>query len=82
MLLRGVNDSYKTQADLSQRLIAVGVVPYYLHQLDRVAGASHFEVSIEEGKQIAEELRANLPGYMVPRYVQEVPSEPNKVIIL
>jgi len=81
VLLRGVNDSVAAQADLSKRLIEVGVVPYYLHQLDRVAGAAHFEVPLERGKQIIEQLRATLPGYMVPRYVQEVPGELNKVIL-
>lgn len=78
VLLRGVNDSVEAQQSLSERLVAVGVVPYYLHQLDRVAGAAHFEVPVAEGRQIIEELRARLPGYMVPRYVQEISGEPNK----
>ena len=79
VLLRGVNDSSEDQAKLCERLIDLGVAPYYLHQLDRVAGAAHFEVPIEEGKRIVEELRARLPGYMVPKYVQEVPGEASKV---
>ena len=79
VLLRGVNDSSEAQAELSERLIDVGVVPYYLHQLDRVAGAAHFEVPIDEGKHIMEELRARLPGYMVPKYVQEIPGEASKI---
>ena len=82
VLLRGVNDSVAAQQALSERLVAVGIMPYYLHQLDRVAGAAHFEVPIAEGRQIIEQLRKQLPGYMVPRYVQEIPGEPNKSTIL
>lgn len=82
VLLRGVNDSVDAQQRLSERLVALGVIPYYLHQLDRVAGAAHFEVSIEEGRRILVELRRRLPGYMVPRYVQEVPGEPHKTVLL
>ena len=82
VLLRGVNDSFRSQADLSHRLIEIGVVPYYLHQLDRVAGAAHFEVPESVGKQIVNQLREQLPGYMVPRYVQEVPGELSKTAIV
>jgi L-lysine 2,3-aminomutase len=81
VLLRGVNDTVAAQQALSERLIALGIVPYYLHQLDRVAGAAHFEVAIDTGRQIIAELRRRLPGYMVPRYVQEVPGEVNKTIL-
>ncbi len=81
VLLRGVNDSVEAQAALSERLIAIGVVPYYLHQLDRVQGAAHFEVPIDEGKKIMAALRARLPGYAVPRYVQEVAGELSKIIV-
>ena len=81
VLLRGVNDSVEAQADLCERLVDLRVMPYYLHQLDRVAGAAHFEVPVETGKQIIEALRARLPGYAVPRYVNEVPGETSKVIL-
>jgi EF-P beta-lysylation protein EpmB len=79
VLLRGVNDSVETLAELSERLVDLGVLPYYLHQLDRVAGAAHFEVAVEHGRWLVEELRRKLPGYAVPRYVQEVAGEPYKV---
>jgi EF-P beta-lysylation protein EpmB len=82
VLLRGVNDSVEAQQALSERLIELGVVPYYLHQLDRVAGAAHFEVPIAKGRQIVEELRKRLPGYMVPRYVQEIPGAASKTVLL
>lgn len=81
VLLRGVNDSLAAQAALWERLVDLRVMPYYLHQLDRVAGAAHFEVPIGEGRRIVRQLRARLPGYAVPRYVQEVPGEPNKIAI-
>jgi L-lysine 2,3-aminomutase len=54
-------------------------MPYYLHQLDRVAGAAHFEVSEIAGQQIVEQLRARLPGYAVPQYVREIAGEQFKV---
>jgi EF-P beta-lysylation protein EpmB len=78
VLLRGVNDDWQTLYRLSQRLIDLGVMPYYLHQLDRVAGAAHFEVPEERGRAIIRELCARLPGYAVPRYVRETPGEPGK----
>jgi EF-P beta-lysylation protein EpmB len=81
VLLRGVNDSADAQAALSSRLIEIGVTPYYLHQLDRVRGASHFEVPIAEGRNIVIELRRRLPGYAVPQYVQEQPGAPHKVVL-
>lgn len=81
VLLRGVNDDLESLATLCTRLVNLKVMPYYLHQLDRVAGAAHFEVPIAVGKQLMEELRARLPGYAVPRYVQEIPGEANKVVL-
>ncbi len=81
VLLRGINDDVETLAALSERLLDLGALPYYLHQLDRVAGALHFEVPIERGLQLVAALRARLPGYAVPRYVQERPGEPSKAIL-
>jgi len=81
VLLAGVNDNATTLADLSRRLIELRVLPYYLHQLDRVQGAAHFEVSTERGCEIIEQLAAMLPGYGVPRYVRESPGHAGKVPI-
>ena len=81
VLLRGVNDSVAAQRGLSERLLSILVMPYYLHQLDRVAGAAHFEVPKSEGLEIMRQLRAELPGYAVPRYVQEVAGKPNKQVL-
>jgi EF-P beta-lysylation protein EpmB len=79
VLLRGVNDSVASLADLSQRLFAAGVVPYYLHLLDRVRGAAHFEVPEDTARQLVGQLAATLSGYLVPRLVREVPGGPAKL---
>ena len=78
VLLRGVNDSVAAMADLCERLVNLRVQPYYLHQLDPVAGAADFEVPVAEGRQLIESLRARLPGYAVPQFVQELPGETSK----
>jgi L-lysine 2,3-aminomutase len=79
VLLRGVNDDADALVELSERLVNLRVMPYYLHQLDRVSGAAHFEVPIERGLQIMAELRKRLPGYAVPRYVREIAGEGHKI---
>ena len=81
VLLNGVNDSLSALVELSESLINLGAIPYYLHQLDRVAGTAHFEVPIERGKKLVKQMREHLPGYAVPRYVTEVPNEPHKIVI-
>jgi EF-P beta-lysylation protein EpmB len=81
VLLRGVNDNADILADLCERLVELGVIPYYLHQLDRVSGAAHFETPIERGIEIIRRLRGRLPGYAVPRYVQEIAGQPNKTVL-
>lgn len=75
VLLRGVNDSVETLAALSEALIAANIVPYYLHILDRVQGAAHFEVPEAEAKDLVAQLRLAVPGYMVPQLVREVAGE-------
>ncbi len=79
VLLRGVNDSVEALEELSRRLIRLGVMPYYLHQLDRVAGTAHFEVAPEQGRMLVDQLTKRLPGYAVPRYVREIPGETSKI---
>ena len=81
VLLRGINDSVEQLEFLCQRLVDSGVVPYYLHQLDRVSGATHFESDRARGLAIMEELAKRLPGYAVPKYVVEIAGEPNKTMI-
>jgi EF-P beta-lysylation protein EpmB len=81
VLLAGVNDSASALIDLSRRLVDLRVMPYYLHQLDRVQGAAHFEVPVSRGIDLVEQMRRALPGYAVPRYVQEISGEANKRVL-
>ena len=78
VLLRGINNEVKVLEELSSALFAAGVLPYYLHQLDRVAGTAHFEVPNETALRLVAELRQRLPGYLVPQLVQEIPGELSK----
>lgn len=78
VLLRGVNDNARTLADLSNALFDAGVMPYYLHVLDRVQGAAHFMVSDEEARVIMRELLTLVSGYLVPKLAREIGGEPSK----
>ena len=80
VLLRGINDNAEVLTGLSKRLLELRVLPYYLHQLDQVVGTSHFEVAPQHGVELIEQMRAALPGYAVPRFVKELPGEPNKTV--
>ncbi len=81
VLLKGVNDSVGALAALSERLFETGVLPYYLHQLDRVAGAAHFMVDDDRARMLHAGLQARLPGYLVPRLVREIPGKPGKTLM-
>ena len=72
VLLAGVNDSIEALVDLSEALFDTGVMPYYLHMLDRVQGAAHFEVSQDRARQLVNGVNMRLPGYLVPKLVREV----------
>ncbi len=78
VLLRGVNDSVNALTDLSTRLFEIGVLPYYLHQLDPVAGAAHFSVDDTRAMELIDAVTSRLPGYLVPRLVREIPGKPAK----
>lgn len=82
VLLAGVNDSARALAELGERLIDCRVLPYYLHLLDRVAGAAHFEVAEHRAVDIMNDLRAILPGYLVPRLVREIEGAPAKTPVI
>ncbi|NGX63601.1 MAG: hypothetical protein KR126chlam6_01013, partial [Candidatus Anoxychlamydiales bacterium] len=82
VLLKGINDDFETLQLLSQKLISIGIVPYYLYHLDKVKGSTHFEVSKKAGKDLIKKLNENLSGYLVPKYVQEIPNQKNKSLIL
>lgn len=81
VLLKGVNDSVESLVELSRRLINLGVMPYYLHQLDRVTGAAHFEVPEQRGLELVAEMRKLLPGYGVPSYVRETSNDLHKTVL-
>jgi EF-P beta-lysylation protein EpmB len=81
VLLRGINDTASALIELSRRLVDLRVMPYYLHQLDRVQGAAHFEVPVCKGLELIEVMREHLPGYAVPRYVQEVAGDAGKRVL-
>jgi lysine 2,3-aminomutase len=69
VLLRGVNDNVAALQMLCTKLVSIGIFPYYLHHTDRVKGASHFFVSLEEGISLYQELRTKISGVALPRYV-------------
>lgn len=81
VLLKGVNDSGEAISDLSEALFEASVLPYYLHVLDKVQGASHFYVSDDEGRHIMEEAIKRLPGFLVPKLVREIGGQPGKTPI-
>ena len=81
VLLRGVNDCLETLVKLSQALVNLRVMPYYLHQLDQVAGAAHFHVPIAQGQQLIAQMRSQLPGYAVPRDVLEQAGQTQKTVV-
>lgn len=80
VLLRGVNDSVDAQCALSERLFEAGMMPYYLHLLDPVQGAAHFDVPESEALRLFAGMQARLPGYLVPRLARETPGAPAKTL--
>ncbi|MEX2476517.1 EF-P beta-lysylation protein EpmB [Marinobacter sp.] len=81
VILKGVNDNASILGELSEALFESGVLPYYLHAFDPVAGAHHFDVSDERARQLVRTLLAELPGFLVPRLVREVPGKAGKTPI-
>ncbi|MCW7761450.1 EF-P beta-lysylation protein EpmB [Photorhabdus luminescens] len=78
VLLRGVNNHSDTLAELSNALFDAGILPYYIHVLDKVQGAAHFMVSDEEARELIRELLTKISGYLVPRLAREIGGEPSK----
>jgi EF-P beta-lysylation protein EpmB len=79
VLLKGINDNVDCLKTLFETFVDHGILPYYLHQLDPVQGAMHFEVSMQEGLELIDTLKGCLPGYGVPKYVKEIPFAKSKV---
>ncbi|KTG24451.1 EF-P beta-lysylation protein EpmB [Idiomarina sp. WRN-38] len=82
VLLKGVNDSSDALCRLSETLFRANVLPYYLHQLDKVEGASHFEVSDDKAQQLWLDMTQQLPGFLVPKLVREQARKPSKTAIM
>ena len=81
VLLKGINDSADTLVELSEKLFSVGVLPYYLHLLDKVAGAAHFDLDQTTAKTLVKDIRSRLPGYLVPRLAREEAGKEAKTVI-
>lgn len=81
VMLRGINDDVAILAALSERFFASGALPYYLHLLDRALGTAHFDVPEQRALQVYEQLRRQLPGYLVPRLVREEEGQPYKTLL-
>jgi len=81
VLLKGINDSAEALVALSEALYSYGIIPYYLHLLDPVSGASHFEVGESSARLLMQDIQKRLPGYLIPRLVREDPETAHKTII-
>lgn len=81
VLLKGINDDLQTQVDLSERLFDAGILPYYLHVLDKVEGATHFDVSEDDAKALIKQMMVELPGFLMPKLVREIAEQPSKTPI-
>jgi EF-P beta-lysylation protein EpmB len=82
VLLKAVNDSSRVLCQLSEKLFSAKIIPYYLHQLDKVEGAAHFNISDLKALTLIKEMRNKLPGYLVPRLAKEETEMPAKTIML
>ncbi|ASQ47253.1 EF-P beta-lysylation protein EpmB [Legionella clemsonensis] len=82
VLLKGVNDDVETLITLSEQLFDCGVLPYYLHLLDRVKGAAHFDLPLETALALYRQLQKKLPGYLVPRLAREEPGKESKTLLI
>ncbi|MCK5356112.1 MAG: EF-P beta-lysylation protein EpmB [Methyloprofundus sp.] len=81
VLLKGVNDSVDQLCQLSETLIVAGIIPYYLHLLDKVSGTHHFDVNRTTAIALIEAVKLRLPGYLVPKLVNEVAGTPSKTAV-
>ena len=82
VLLKGINDNAQVLQALSEKLFTSGVLPYYLHLLDKAKGTAHFEVAQTDALKIHRALQNSLPGYLVPKLVKEQPGEAAKTLII
>ena len=81
VLLKNINDDVEVLLALSKSLFSMGVLPYYLHVLDKVQGAAHFDIPLERAKQLHQQLQTKTSGYLVPRLVCETAGGNSKTIV-
>ncbi|WP_343224020.1 EF-P beta-lysylation protein EpmB [Oceanobacter mangrovi] len=81
VLLKGINDQADILVGLSEKLFQIGILPYYLHLLDKVAGAQHFDMPLQQAQALYQQLHARLPGYLLPRLAQEESGMTGKTLI-
>jgi EF-P beta-lysylation protein EpmB len=81
VLLKDINDSAEILIELSNRLFAGGIMPYYLHLLDKVAGTHHFDTGEDQARALHQQMCASLPGYLVPKLVREIPGRTSKTLV-
>jgi len=81
VLLKGINDDVESLTDLSEKLFDCGVLPYYLHVLDKVAGAAHFDISTQAAQELYRDLQTRLPGYLLPKLAREEPGKRSKSLL-
>ncbi|WP_419419972.1 EF-P beta-lysylation protein EpmB [Legionella sp. D16C41] len=81
VLLKGINDHVDTLTNLSRSLFDCGILPYYLHLLDKVTGAAHFDLPLEEARKLYQQLQTKLPGYLVPKLAYEEPGKKSKTLL-
>jgi EF-P beta-lysylation protein EpmB len=81
VLLKGINDSPEILMELCEKGFDMGILPYYVHQLDKVDGSAHFQVSAQRALELEEQLRRLLPGYLLPKFVTEIAGEESKMPI-
>lgn len=79
VLLRGVNNTLEQLCMLSEQLLQIGILPYYLHLLDKARGTGHFEVDMAEAIKLHREMQTQLPGYLVPKLVWEQAGAAHKI---
>lgn len=82
VLLKNINDDIQVLKKLSERLFNLGILPYYLHLLDHAKGTAHFEVDINQAKQLHQQLQTQISGYLVPKLVQEQAGKMAKTLII
>jgi lysine 2,3-aminomutase len=81
VLIKDCNDNAETLKELSYRLMDCGIVPQYLHIVDRARGTSHFRVSIAKGQELLKSLHGQISGYMIPQLMLEIPGGYGKISV-